>query len=216
MDRRENYLNDIRLYSDVLDVDSTPQKNSVKYYKKVEKTTKKTVMNDGENPRTRVESTTIIKENDNPEQITRKVYTSGGNYGSIGYEENDENEQNDQNSNEDYENNNGYEVYSRRFESSTKEDGFTGQQPSYLDSNKYQSNTYKKTGTVETTRKIITSSTLNNKTYNSNADYSSLNGPINTGYYASKYSKNSMKSLSPISIDFSLPKDNAIIAIVTK
>ena len=31
MDRRENYLNDIRLYSDVLDVDSTPQKNSVKY-----------------------------------------------------------------------------------------------------------------------------------------------------------------------------------------
>ena len=190
MSRRYNYLEGDRLYSDVLNVDSSTPKSSVNYYKKVEKTTRKTVTDDGDNPRTRVESTTIIKENDNPEQITKKVYTSGaGNYGRIGYDENTENV------NADYEDNNRYEVYSRRFESSTKEDGITGQQPSYLDSNKYISNGYKKTGTVETTRKIITTTTTsNNKTYSSNIGSSSLNGPINTGYYSKYLNSNSFSN----------------------
>ena len=53
-------LDEDRLYSNVLDEDATAPKKSVKYFKKVEKTTK-TVTKDGGNPRTRIESTTIIK-----------------------------------------------------------------------------------------------------------------------------------------------------------
>ena len=149
MTRRDNYLDDDRLYSDVLDFDVSAPNNSIKYYKKVEKTTRKTVTNDGDNPRTKVESTTIIKENDNPEQITKKVYISGGNYGSIGFDENNQNIE----SLGDYENNNGYEVYSRRFESSSKDEELSGKKSSFLNSNNYQSNTYKATGAVKTTKR---------------------------------------------------------------
>ena len=177
MSRRYNYLDGDRLYSDVLNVDSSIPKNSVNYYKKVEKTTRKTVTDDGDNPRTRVESTTIIKENDNPEQITKRVYTSGGNYEGRNLESGD------------YGNSNGYEVYSKRFGySSSKDDRFTVKTPSYLNSNNYQSNTYKTSGTVQTTKNIITTTTSTNKTYNLGS--SSLNDPKNTGYISMNYRRN--------------------------
>ena len=51
---------------------------------------------------------------------------------------------------------------------------YTGLQPSYLNSNKYQSNTYKNRGVIQTTRNIITSSNSNNKIYLGN---SALNIP---------------------------------------
>ena len=184
MARRNYYLDDDRMYSDMYDYDGSAPQKSVQYYKKVEKTTK-TLMDDGENPRTHVVSTTIVKENDNPEQITQHVYTTG-NYGTSGYDEDNQHYE----SLGDYENSNGYEEYSRRFESMSRDDdGYTGLQPSYLNSNKYQSNTYKNRGAIQTTRNIITSSNSINKTYLGN---SALNIPKNTGYISnigSKYSK---------------------------
>ena len=190
MARRE-YLDEHRMYSNILEDDGSAPKKSVQYYKKVEKTTK-TVSNNGENPRTKVVSTTIIKENDNPEQITRKVYTTG-HFGEEGYDEDNQNLEDNHNfqSFGDYDNSNGYEVYSRRFESTTKNDGYSGMKSSYLNSNDYQSNTYKNSGQVETTRNIITSSNTVNKTYTSNIGSSSLNNQKDTGYISNignKYS----------------------------
>ena len=190
MARRE-YLDEHRMYSNILEDDGSAPKKSVQYYKKVEKTTK-TVSNNGENPRTKVVSTTIIKENDNPEQITRKVYTTG-HFGEEGYDEDNQNLEDNHNfqSFGDYDNSNGYEVYSRRFESTTKNDGYSGMKPSYLNSNDYQSNTYKNSSQVETTRNIITSSNTVNKTYTSNIGGTSFNNQKDTGYISNignKYS----------------------------
>ena len=190
MARRE-YLDEHRMYSNILEDDGSAPKKSVQYYKKVEKTTK-TVSNNGENPRTKVVSTTIIKENDNPEQITRKVYTTG-HFGEEGYDEDNQNLEDNHNfqSFGDYDNSNGYEVYSRRFESTTKNDGYSGMKSSYLNSNDYQSNTYKNSGQVETTRNIITSSNTVNKTYTSNIGGTSFNNQKDTGYISNignKYS----------------------------
>ena len=190
MARRE-YLDEHRMYSNILEDDGSAPKKSVQYYKKVEKTTK-TVSNNGENPRTKVVSTTIIKENDNPEQITRKVYTTG-HFGEEGYDEDNQNLEDNHNfqSFGDYDNSNGYEVYSRRFESTTKNDGYSGMKSSYLNSNDYQSNTYKNSSQVETTRNIITSSNTVNKTYTSNIGGTSFNNQKDTGYISNignKYS----------------------------
>ena len=190
MARRE-YLDEHRMYSNILEDDGSAPKKSVQYYKKVEKTTK-TVSNNGENPRTKVVSTTIIKENDNPEQITRKVYTTG-HFGEEGYDEDNQHLEDNHNfqSFGDYDNSNGYEVYSRRFESTTKNDGYSGMKSSYLNSNDYQSNTYKNSSQVETTRNIITSSNTVNKTYTSNIGGTSFNNQKDTGYISNignKYS----------------------------
>ena len=51
MSRRNYYLDDDRMYSDILDYDGSAPQKYVQYYKKVEKTTK-TLMDDGMNPRT--------------------------------------------------------------------------------------------------------------------------------------------------------------------
>ena len=72
------------MYSDVFEIDSKAPKQSSEYYKKVEQTTTKTVIQDGNNPSTsKVVSTTIIQNGDNAPQVSKKVYTSN-NFGSYG------------------------------------------------------------------------------------------------------------------------------------
>ena len=183
MARRDNYIDGTRLYSDILNADSSSGQKSSGYYKKVEKTMTKTVTNSGQSPSTKVVSTTYIKENDNPAQITKKVYTTG-NYGSNGFENNQNFKSLGSNANT-----NGYEVYSRRFESLSKGEG-SGFQPSYLNSGNAQSSSYKKSDVIKTTtRSVNTSSNSSNRAYNSNLGNSSLNNPKVTGYSSSKYTK---------------------------
>ena len=70
------------MYSDVFERESTEPKKTREYYKKVEQTTTKTVIQNGNKPGTsKVVSTTIIKNGDNEPQISKKVYSSN-NYGS--------------------------------------------------------------------------------------------------------------------------------------
>ena len=81
MDKRESYINGVRMYSDKLDEDFSRASQKVDYYKKVEKTITKTVIKDGSKPSTqKVVSTTIIKDGNNPEQVSKKIYSSK-NYG---------------------------------------------------------------------------------------------------------------------------------------
>ena len=72
------------MYSDVFERESTEPKKTREYYKKVEQTTTKTVIQNGNKPGTsKVVSTTIIQNGDNDPQISKKVYSSN-NYGSYG------------------------------------------------------------------------------------------------------------------------------------
>ena len=157
MDKRQNYMDGIRLYSDVLEGHANPPKKQVEYYKKVEKTTSTTVVKDGKKPSQQREvSTTIIKNGNNPEQVSKKMISSK-NYGNSSHEERS------RRFGEWGKNNNSgieksYQV-SRRFETSNKKE-YTGLQPSFQavnSSNKYNSITsskgYKKYVASSTSRK---------------------------------------------------------------
>ena len=184
MAKRESYINGVRMYSDVFDGENTNSRKQVDYYKRVEKTMTKTVIKEGDNnPSTKVFSTTIIKKGNNPEQITKKTYSSN-NYGSIGYEQG-----------------------SRRFESSStfKKVGagqqiskkintsnisnskYTGLQPS-SQTVIYSGNYKNKSSQQKTSQKIISTSQSKNNTYlanKGNANYGAIKGT--SSYSSSSY-----------------------------
>ena len=80
MDNRENYVDGVRMYSDILEVEEKAPRKNVEYFKKVEKTTSKTVIKDGSKPQSqKVTTTTIIrKDGNNPEQVSQRVVRSSG------------------------------------------------------------------------------------------------------------------------------------------
>ena len=80
MDNRENYVDGVRMYSDILEVEEKAPRTNVEYFKKVEKTTSKTVIKDGSKPQSqKVTTTTIIrKDGNNPEQVSQRVVRSSG------------------------------------------------------------------------------------------------------------------------------------------
>ena len=184
MAKRESYINGVRMYSDIFDGENANSKKQVDYYKRVEKTMTKTVIKEGDNnPSTKVFSTTIIKKGNNPEQITKKTYSSN-NYGSIGYEQG-----------------------SRRFESSStfKKVGagqqiskkintsnisnskYTGLQPS-SQTVIYSGNYKNKSSQQKTSQKIISTSQSKNNTYlanKGNANYGAIKGT--SSYSSSSY-----------------------------
>ena len=156
MDKREEYMDGVRLYSDVLDGEAKEPKKQVEYYKKVQKTTSRTIVKEGNKPgQQRVVSTTIIKNGNNPEQVSKKIISSK-NYGNSSYEERS------RRFGDWGKNNSGcakaYQV-SRRFETSSNKK-YTGLQPSSQAvnvSSKYNSQTssqgYKKYVASSTSRK---------------------------------------------------------------
>ena len=173
MAKRESYIDGVRLYSDVFESDSKDPKQSVEYYKKVEQTTTKTVIQNENNPSTsKVVSTTIIQNGDNAPQVSKKVYSSN-NYGSYGK--------------------------SRRFDESTQRFGdFKNNGVSSKFSKKVissSSKNYKYSGLIPSSQTVNTSSKYKTKTTDqiiskAGASYNSSNNTYISGQGKSGFSKN--------------------------
>lgn len=78
MNKRERRIESSRMNSKVSTVEQSAPQKKVEYYKKVEKTTTKTVIQNGGKPQTQkyVSKTVIKKEGDKPEQVSTKVFRS--------------------------------------------------------------------------------------------------------------------------------------------
>ena len=161
MDRRENYIDGVRLYSDVLEVETKAPKKKVEYYKKVEKTTTKTVIKDGNNPKSqKVVSTTIIqKDGDNPEQVSKNIYLS--NYDNSGYEQNSINASSSNNYKSGYKQvSKQYEQSSKKYISSSSSNNYKNYQyaPQAVSSTNYKYNGYQNSQNI-----VSTNNKRNNK-----------------------------------------------------
>ena len=110
MSGQENYINGIRLYSDILDVEVKPPKQSFEYYKKVQKTTSSTVYQDGKKPQTKVETQTYVEKSNNFNQKSNQMLSttkyrnniSSSNYNSSNNQKNQLNSQNYSTSSQSY------------------------------------------------------------------------------------------------------------------
>ena len=142
MDNRENYVDGVRMYSDILEVEEKAPRKNVEYFKKVEKTTSKTVIKDGSKPQSqKVVTTTIIrKDGNNPEQVSQRVVRSSGfEGGKI------EQKAIVQSSNK-YQS--GYEKISKKYEESSKKISSSNNSnyvPKYTSSNNNRNNVTQKT-----------------------------------------------------------------------
>ena len=56
------------MYSDVIEIDKIPPKQNVEYYRKVQKTTSRTVYEDGKKPQHKEETKTYVERSNNPNQ----------------------------------------------------------------------------------------------------------------------------------------------------
>ena len=66
--RQENFINGVRMYSDVIEIDKIPPKQNVEYYRKVQKTTSRTVYEDGKKPQHKEETKTYVERSNNLNQ----------------------------------------------------------------------------------------------------------------------------------------------------
>lgn len=169
MAKRQSKADEFKINSDVNEGGSKDSKTKVEYYKKVEKTMTRTIIKEGDkNPSTKVVSTTIIKKGDNPEQISKKVYSSK-NYGNTNI--------NEKNSSRRFEStvnskNSTQQQISKKITTSTNSK-YTGLQPS-SQTIKYSGNNNRGTQ-QKTTQTIISSSTSKNNTYLANKGNININ-----------------------------------------
>lgn len=56
------------MYSDVIEIDKIPPKQNVEYYRKVQKTTSRTVYEDGKKPQHKEETKTYVERSNNLNQ----------------------------------------------------------------------------------------------------------------------------------------------------
>ena len=83
MSKRESYINGVRMYSDVFDKDSKAPKQTVEYYKKVQKTTTRTVYQDGKNPEHKVQTETYIQRGNNQRRNSKQNISSSNNRNTL-------------------------------------------------------------------------------------------------------------------------------------
>jgi len=90
MSRQEEYINGIRLYSDIFEAEVKPPRQNFEYYKKVQKSTTRTVYQDGKKPQTKVETRAYVEKSNNFNQKSNQILAtsnyrsniSGSNYNS--------------------------------------------------------------------------------------------------------------------------------------
>ena len=153
MDSRENYVDGVRMYSDILEVEEKAPRTNVEYFKKVEKTTSKTVIKDGSKPQSeKVVTTTIIrKDGNNPEQVSQRVVRSSGFEG-------DNIEQKALVSSNEYQS--GYERISKKYEESSKKIS-SSNNSNYV--SKYTSSNNNRNNVTQKTQKTQVVVSTNNK-----------------------------------------------------
>ena len=83
MSKQEEYINGIRLYSDIFEVEVKPPRQNDEYYKKVKKSTSRTVYQNGKNPQTKVETETYVEKSNNFNQKSSQILANSNNRNNI-------------------------------------------------------------------------------------------------------------------------------------
>jgi len=209
MSKRESYINGVRMYSDVFDKDSKAPKQTVEYYKKVQKTTTRTVYQDGKNPEHKVQTETYIQRGNNQRRNSkqnisssnnRNTLSNSNNYGS-NYKTNSTNSQKYSINSQNYTYNSKNEFKSKNYISNTKNNTYLSNRTNNFSSQNQRSNRnqmdFKESRSYDTTKNKdsykFTGTVRQNANYQNNA---STNEFVNrNGRNIDKYERNQEQKL---------------------
>ena len=197
------------MYSDVFDKDSKAPKQTVEYYKKVQKTTTRTVYQDGKNPEHKVQTETYIKRGNNQRRNSkqnisssnnRNTLSNSNNYGS-NYKTNSTNSQKYSINSQNYTYNSKNEFKSKNYISNTKNNTYLSNRTNNFSSQNQRSNRnqmdFKESRSYDTTKNKdsykFTGTVRQNANYQNNA---STNEFVNrNGRNIDKYERNQEQKL---------------------
>ena len=110
------------MYSDVIEIDKIPPKQNVEYYRKVQKTTSRTVYEDGKKPQHKEETKTYVERSNNPNQKSGQfVPTSNYRNNISGSKYNNSLNQKNQTNSKNYSSNSqSYTFNSKQYDTSNK------------------------------------------------------------------------------------------------
>ena len=197
------------MYSDVFDKDSKAPKQTVEYYKKVQKTTTRTVYQDGKNPEHKVQTETYIQRGNNQRRNSkqnisssnnRNTLSNSNNYGS-NYKTNSTNSQKYSINSQNYTYNSKNEFKSKNYISNTKNNTYLSNRTNNFSSQNQRSNRnqmdFKESRSYDTTKNKdsykFTGTVRQNANYQNNA---STNEFVNrNGRNIDKYERNQEQKL---------------------
>ena len=197
------------MYSDVFDKDSKAPKQTVEYYKKVQKTTTRTVYQDGKNPEHKVQTETYIQRGNNQRRNSkqnisssnnRNTLSNSNNYGS-NYKTNSTNSQKYSINSQNYTYNSKNEFKSKNYISNTKNNTYLSNRTNNFSSQNQSSNRnqmdFKESRSYDTTKNKdsykFTGTVRQNANYQNNA---STNEFVNrNGRNIDKYERNQEQKL---------------------